>query len=115
MALLHKTSYFHRWVVFLLDMCVCTFSVVLSTLLFYYHQSPNFIYDQLVIHGQIILLLSLVMHLLLRPHMGIVRQTAMYDLVKILVVRFLVFVLGTFVVFNLHQSGSIAYLYSFWW
>ena len=112
MALLHKTSYFHRWVVFLLDMCVCTFSVVLSTLLFYYHQSPNFIYDQLVIHGQIILLLSLVMHLLLRPHMGIVRQTALYDLVKILVVRFLVLVLGTFVVFNLHQSGGVAYLYS---
>lgn len=112
MALLHKTSYFHRWVVFLLDMCVCAFSVVLSTLLFYYHQSPNFIYDQLLIHGQIILLLSLVMHLLLRPHMGIVRQTALYDLVKILVVRFLVLVLGIFVVFNLHQSGSIAYLYS---
>ena len=112
MALLHKTSYFHRWVVFLLDMCVCTFSVVLSTLLFYYHQSSNFIYDQLVIHGQIILLLSLVMHLLLRPHMGIVRQTALYDLVKILVVRFLVLLLGLIVVFKLHQSGSVAYLYS---
>jgi hypothetical protein len=105
MALPHKESYFHRWVVFLIDRFVCTFSVVVSTLLFHYHQSPNFIYDQLIIHGQIILLLSLVMHLIMRPHMGIVRQTALYDLVKILGVRFLVLMLGFLLLFELHKQG----------
>ena len=112
MALLHKTSYFHRWVVFLLDMCICTFSVALSTVLFYYHQPSSFILQQFVIHGQILLLISLGMHLLLRPHMGIVRQTALYDLVKILVVRFIVLILATAIVFELHQAGKLDYLYS---
>jgi FlaA1/EpsC-like NDP-sugar epimerase/lipopolysaccharide/colanic/teichoic acid biosynthesis glycosyltransferase len=112
MALLHKTSYFHRWVVFLLDMCICTFSVALSTVLFFYHQSSTFILHEFVIHGQILLLISLGMHLLLRPHMGIVRQTALYDLVKILVVRFIVLILATAIVFELHQAGKLDYLYS---
>ena len=52
------------------------------------------------------------MHLLLRPHMGIVRQTALYDLVKILVVRFIVLILATAIVFELHQAGKLDYLYS---
>ena len=112
MALLHKTSYFHRWVVFLLDMCICIFSVALSTVLFFYHQPSSFILQQFVIHGQIVLLISLGMHLLLRPHMGIVRQTALYDLVKILVVRFIVLILATAIVFELHQAGKLDYLYS---
>ena len=112
MAQLLKTSYFHRWVVFLLDMCICIFSVALSTVLFYYHQPSSFIFQQFVIHGQIVLLISLGMHLLLRPHMGIVRQTALYDLVKILVVRFIVLILATAIVFQLHQAGKLDYLYS---
>ena len=112
MALLHKTSYFHRWVVFLLDMCICIFSVALSTVLFFYHQTSTFIIHEFVIHGQILLLISLGMHLLLRPHMGIVRQTALYDLVKILVVRFIVLILATAIVFELHQAGKLDYLYS---
>ena len=112
MALLHKTSYFHRWVVFLLDMCICIFSVALSTVLFFYHQKSSLILQQFVIHGQILLLISLGMHLLLRPHMGIVRQTALYDLVKILVVRFLALLLGFVVVFEFHQRGQLEYLYS---
>ena len=52
------------------------------------------------------------MHLLLRPHMGIVRQTALYDLVKIVVVRFIVLILATAIVFELHQAGKLDYLYS---
>jgi FlaA1/EpsC-like NDP-sugar epimerase len=44
--------------------------------------------------------------------MGIVRQTALYDLVKILVVRFLVLVLAVVIVFQLHQQGNQGYLYS---
>jgi hypothetical protein len=87
-----KTSYFHRWVVFLLDMGICVLSVVLSTVLFYYHKDSHFIIDQIGMHAQWIVLMSFAVYLLLRPHMGIVRQTALYDLVKILVVRFLVLV-----------------------
>jgi FlaA1/EpsC-like NDP-sugar epimerase len=107
-----KTSYFHRWVVFLLDMGICILSVILSTVLFYYHKPTGYIVDQVSIHAQWIVLLSFVFHLLLRPHMGIVRQTALYDLVKILVVRFLVLVVGLMIVFELHQRGELAYLYS---
>jgi FlaA1/EpsC-like NDP-sugar epimerase/lipopolysaccharide/colanic/teichoic acid biosynthesis glycosyltransferase len=110
--LLYKTSYFHRWVVLLLDMCICIFSVALSTVLFYYHQTSTFIIHECVIHGQIVLFISLGIHLLLRPHMGIVRQTALYDLVKILVVRVIVLILATVIVFELHEAGKLDYLYS---
>jgi len=112
MLKLHKTSYFHRWVVFLLDMGICVSSVALSTVLFYYHEPSDYILDQIGIHAQLILLLSFFIHLLLRPHMGIVRQTALYDLVKILVVRFLVLVLGLLIVFQFHQGGRLEFLYS---
>ena len=112
MSKMLKTSYFHRWVVFLLDMGICILSVILSTVLFYYHKPTGYIVDQVSIHAQWIVLLSFVFHLLLRPHMGIVRQTALYDLVKILVVRFLVLVVGLMIVFELHQRGELAYLYS---
>lgn len=112
MAIQLKTSYVHRWVVFLLDMVICVSSVALSTVLFYYHKPTVYILEQVGIHAQLILALSGVFHLLLRPHMGIVRQTALYDLVKILVVRFLVLLLGLIVVFKLHQSGQVEYLYS---
>lgn len=88
------------------------FSVALSTVLFFYHKTSTFIIHEFVIHGQIVLLISLGMHLLLRPHMGIVRQTALYDLVKIVVVRFIVLILATAIVFELHQAGKLDYLYS---
>jgi FlaA1/EpsC-like NDP-sugar epimerase/lipopolysaccharide/colanic/teichoic acid biosynthesis glycosyltransferase len=107
-----KTSYVHRWVVFLLDMGLCLLSVVLSTVLFHYHRDINYIIAQVSIHAQCLVLLSFILHLLLRPHMGIVRQTALYDLVKILVVRFLVLVLAVVIVFQLHQQGNQGYLYS---
>ncbi|MEN9395258.1 MAG: hypothetical protein RL362_1479, partial [Bacteroidota bacterium] len=38
-----KTSYVHRWVVFLLDMGLCLLSVVLSTVLFHYHRDVDYI------------------------------------------------------------------------
>lgn len=112
MALQLKTSYYHRWVVFFLDMGLCLLSVCLSTTLFYYHKPLVFIGEQCSLHGELILPLTLLVHVLFRPHMGIVRQTALYDLVKLLVVRFVVLLLGVVWVFNLHQRGVLDYLYS---
>jgi FlaA1/EpsC-like NDP-sugar epimerase len=112
MALQLKTSYYHRWVVFFLDMGLCLLSVCLSATLFYYHKPLGYIVEQCSLHGEVILPLTLLVHVLFRPHMGIVRQTALYDLVKLLVVRFVVLLLGVFWVFNLHQRGVLDYLYS---
>jgi hypothetical protein len=106
MLILQTKYYFHRWVIFLLDVVICVSSLALYTVLFYYHKPTVYILEQVGIHAQLILALSGVFHLLLRPHMGIVRQMALYDLVKILVVQFLVVLLGLIVVFELHQQGQ---------
>ncbi len=112
MALQLKTSYYHRWVVFLLDMMLCGVSLLLTTVLFHYHQAVNFILSQGVLHGAIVWPTSIVIHLLLRPHMGIIRQTALYDLVKLLVVRFLVLAMSVLFVLKQRNAGHTEYLYA---
>lgn len=107
-----KPAYYHRWVVFLLDLCICSGSVVLSTILFHYHEAFDFILERINIHAAVILPITVIFHLLIRPHMGIIRQTAMYDLVKLLVVRFLVLLLSVIWVYELHSLGKTHYLYS---
>ncbi|MBM3439057.1 MAG: hypothetical protein FJX91_08000 [Bacteroidetes bacterium] len=107
-----KSAYYHRWVVFLLDLCLCAISVVLSTVLFHYHESLDFILNRINLHAAVILPSTVVFHLLIRPHMGIIRQTALYDLVKLLVVRFLVLLLSVIWVYELHNQGKTDYLYS---
>ncbi len=112
MALQLKTSYYHRWVVFLLDMMLCGLSLLLTTVLFHYHQSVNFIFSQCLLHGAIVWPTSVLVHLLLRPHMGIIRQTALYDLVKLLVVRFLVLAISVLFVLKQRNAGHAEYLYA---
>ena len=112
MALQLKTSYYHRWVVFLLDMMLCGLSLLLTTVLFHYHQSVNFILSQVLLHGTIVWPTSVLIHLLLRPHMGIIRQTALYDLVKLLVVRFLVLAISVLFVLKQRNAGYTEYLYA---
>ncbi len=112
MALQLRTSYYHRWVVFLLDMILCGLSLLLTTVLFHYHQSVNFILSQGLLHGAIVWPTSVVIHLLLRPHMGIIRQTALYDLVKLLVVRFLVLAISVLFVLKQRNAGHPEYLYA---
>ncbi len=112
MALQLKTSYYHRWVVFLLDMMLCGLSLLLTTLLFHCHQSVNFILSQGLLHGAIVWPTSVLIHLLLRPHMGIIRQTALYDLVKLLVVRFLVLSIAILFVLKQRNAGHAEYLYA---
>ena len=107
-----KSAYYHRWVVFLLDLCLCATSVVLSTVLFHYHESVDFILDQINLHAAVILPITVVFHLLIRPHMGIIRRTAFYDLAKLLVVRLLVLLLSVVWVYELHNQGKTDYLYS---
>jgi FlaA1/EpsC-like NDP-sugar epimerase/lipopolysaccharide/colanic/teichoic acid biosynthesis glycosyltransferase len=107
-----KSAYYHRWVVFLLDILLCSCSVALSTILFHYHESVGFILNRLEIHAGVILPNTVLFHLLIRPHMGIIRQTALYDLVKLFVVRFMVLLISILWVYELHSQGKTDYLYS---
>jgi FlaA1/EpsC-like NDP-sugar epimerase/lipopolysaccharide/colanic/teichoic acid biosynthesis glycosyltransferase len=112
MVLNLKPAYYHRWVVFLLDMALCALSVVLATTLFHFHQPLSFLWHSIALHGAILLPASIALHLLIRPHMGIIRQTALYDLVKLLVVRFLVLCVALLVFMELRHQGKTEYLYS---
>lgn len=107
-----KSAYYHRWVVFLLDMGLCMGSIFLSTALFHFHESWLFLWHRFELHLWILLPLTMLVHLLLRPHMGIIRQTALYDLVKLLVVRFVVLVAAVIWVYKLHLEGHAEYLYA---
>ncbi len=107
-----KSAYYHRWVVFLLDIGFCITSIFSSTALFYFHESWAFLWQRFELHLVIVLPLTVLVHLLLRPHMGIIRQTALYDLVKLLLVRFVVLVAGVIWVYELHSEGHAEYLYA---
>ena len=96
----------------MLDKALCVASVVLTTALFYFHQPIDHILAQSWLHLQVMIPLTLVVHLLIRPHTGIIRQTAMYDLVKVFVSRVVVLSLGLLWVFELHQRGSVEILYA---
>lgn len=101
-----------RWIVLLLDTALCVASVVLTNALFYFHQPIDHILAQSWLHLQVTVPLTLVVHLLIRPHTGIIRQTAMYDLVKVFVSRVVVLSLGLVWVFELHQRGGVEILYA---
>ena len=101
-----------RWIVLFLDMCLCVASVALTTLLFYFHQPIDQILAQSWLHLQVTVPLTLLVHLLIRPHSGIIRQTALYDLVKVFVSRAVVMSLGLVWIFELHQRGSLEFFYA---
>jgi FlaA1/EpsC-like NDP-sugar epimerase/lipopolysaccharide/colanic/teichoic acid biosynthesis glycosyltransferase len=111
-SLFSKSSYYHRWVVFLMDMVLCTVSAFAATSLFHFRETWPYLVNTFQNHLLVLLPLTIIVHLLLRPHMGLIRQTALYDLVKLLLVRFLVLVAAVIWVYQLHQEGHVEYLYS---
>lgn len=83
--LFSKSSYYHRWVVFLMDMVLCTVSAFAATALFHFRETWPYLVNTFQNHLLVLLPLTIIVHLLLRPHMGLIRQTALYDLVKVAV------------------------------
>ena len=92
MRILHENYYLHCWVVFLLELVTCVSSLILFSLLLYYQKPAFFIYKKLGIHAQLILSLCPFFILILK-------QRALYDLVKIIGVRFLLLLFGMLRVF----------------
>jgi FlaA1/EpsC-like NDP-sugar epimerase/lipopolysaccharide/colanic/teichoic acid biosynthesis glycosyltransferase len=111
-SLFSKSSYYHRWVVFLMDMVLCTVSAFAATALFHFRETWPYLVNTFQNHLLVLLPLTIIVHLLLRPHMGLIRQTALYDLVKLLVVRFIVLLAAVIWVYQLHQEGLVEYQYS---
>jgi hypothetical protein len=109
-----KLAYHRRLVFFLLlDLFLCIACVVTSTLLFHNHQSFDFIQERIYIHSLVIFPRTLLFHLLISSNrLNVRRHTALYHLVKILAVRFLLLLLIVICIYELHSLGITYNFYS---
>lgn len=83
MKVLQKISYTPRWIIFILDICLCFFSVVVASLVLANFQLDKIHLEPLVKVVSIVMLVRIISFMIGRTYSGIIRYTGTEDVLRI--------------------------------